>query len=232
MIPARLPAATTSWRAIPPAAAALLAASLLTMVMLAHHPVAEHHLGAELLTDLARQGRAAALVHGLITVVVGALLYGVVALALRLDLRRPGIAFGLAVYGLGCAAMTGAMLLDGFATSAMAGWLLAHGPAAAHTAGAGVAAPDLSSLALIAIGIQVLAKAGFVGMGVGMICLSWSRPSATRLLAALALLAGFLPALAVASGTVLTPPSLIVLTALQAVWYLGAAWTLWRGLKP
>jgi len=232
MIPARHPAATTSWRAIPPAAAALLAASLLTMVVLAHHPVAEHHLGIELIADLARQGRATAQVHTLITVLVGALLYGVVALALHLDLRRPSIAFGLTVYGLGCAAMTGAMLLDGFATSAMAGWLLAHGPASAQAAAAGVAAPDLSSLALIAIGIQVLAKAGFVGMGVGMLCLSWSRPSATRLLAGLALPAGLLPALAIASGTVLRPPSLIALTALQALWYLGAAWTLWRGTKP
>lgn len=232
MIPAPHPAATTAWRTVPPAAAALFAASLLTMVMLAHHPVAARHAGADLIADLAQQGRATALVHTMITVLVGALLYGVVALALRLDLRRPAIAFGLAVYGLGCAAMTGAMLLDGFATSAMAAWLLAHGPAASQAAGAGVAAPDITSLALIAIGIQLLAKAGFVAMGVGILCLSWSRPSATRLLAALALPAGLLPALAVATGTVLTPPSLIVLTALQALWYVGAAWTLWRGPRP
>jgi hypothetical protein len=232
MIPARHPAATTAWRTVPPAAAALFAASLLTMVMLAHHPVAAHHAGAELVADLAQQGRAAALVHAMITVLVGALLYGVVALALRLDLRRPGIAFGLAVYGLGCAAMTGAMLLDGFATSAMAGWLLAHGAAAGHAAAAGIGAPDIASLALIAIGIQVLTKAGFVGMGAGMLCLSWSRASSSRLLAALALPAGLLPAVAVIGGTTVAPHSLIVLTALQAPWYLAAAWTLWRVPQP
>lgn len=222
MIPADPQAASiTPPPTIPPAAVALCAASLLTVFMLAHHPVAEHHVGAAMLADLVRLGDAAARVHTMIIALVCALLYGVVALALRLDLRRPAVAFGLAAYGMGCAAMIGAMLLDGFATSAMAGWLLARG----------AATPDIASLALIAIGIQLLTRAGFVAMGVGIACLSWSRARSTRLLAALALPAGLLPVLAVACDTNMVPHSLIVLTGLQAAWYAGAAWTLWRGFR-
>jgi hypothetical protein len=227
MIPADLPLAAAASRKLPPApVVTLLAASLSTILMLAHHPVATHRDGAALLADLVQLGDAAKQVHTMIIALVGLLLYGVTALALRLDLRRPAIAFGLAAYGFGCAAMVGAMLLDGFATVAMARWLLAHAQAASP--------PDIANLALIAIGIQLLARAGFVGMGIGILCLSWSRPAGSRLstmLAVLALPGGLLPLLAVGFGVYMAPHSLMVLTAVQALWYLGAAWTLWRGFR-
>ncbi|MFS2021875.1 hypothetical protein ACEN88_35610, partial [Massilia sp. CT11-108] len=51
-----------------------------------------------------------------------------------------------------------------------------------------------AAFSLIAIAIQVLTKAGLIGMGVGMCCLSWASPRAAdgkcRLLAVLALPAG------------------------------------------
>jgi hypothetical protein len=224
MIPADYTAANAPARAIPFPAVALCVASLATMVLLAHHPVAAHQDGGDLVADLVHLGDAAKQVHTVIIALVVALLYGVTALALRLDLRRPAVAFGLAAYGFGCATMVGAMLLDGFATVGMAKWLLAH----AQPGGK----PDIASLVLIAIGIQLLSRAGFVGMGIGILCLSWSRLTGTRLLAVLALPGGVLPLLAVAFGTYMAPHSLIMLTALQALWYVGAAWMLWRGFKP
>jgi hypothetical protein len=191
-------------RTIPAASVGLLAAGSATLILLAQHPVAEHHAGAAL--------------HGALTGLLCILLYGVLTLAHRIGLQRPAVGFGLAAYGFGCAAMIGAMLFDGFVTARLAEWLLAHGQADGGAA-----------LALVAICIQVLTKAGLIGMGLGVCCLSWARARSTRLLAALGVLGGLLPALAVmALGLRLEPQLLIALTGLQALWYAGAALWLWR----
>lgn len=208
-------------RGIPPAAWALVAASVALVALLAHHPVVTHAEGfADKLAALDRLGGASALVHGTLFAVVGALLYGVTALALALDLRRPAILFGLICHAAGCAAVCGAMLFDGFVTAPLARAALAHGWS---EDGAGPA------LALVGIAIQMLTKAGFVGMGAGMCCLSWANPRATRLLAALAVPGGLATALAAGSGLHMHTHSLMALTGLQALWYAAAALTLWRG---
>ena len=216
MITAQSSPAINPPRRPPPAALALAAASILTLVLLAHHPMAAHHAGDALLQDLVRLGDSSAHVHGGIIALVCALLYGVIALGLRLGLRRPAVAFGLAAYGFGCAAMTGAMLLDGFVTAPLARWLVSN-----------PAPGGIASLALVAASIQVLTKAGFTAMGLGIACLSWARPRSTPLLAALALPGGLLPILA-ALAMQMQPHSLILLTGLQLLWYVAAAWHLWR----
>ena len=207
-------------RTVPAPAVALFSAALATLALLAHHPTLARggdraaHLHA--MVDL---GGAAAAVHGLLAVVVLVLLYGVIALALVLDAHRPGVAFGLASYGIGCTALLGAMLLDGYVMAALAGRLLSPG----------MPPDDTVLFTLVPLCIQALTKAGLAAMGVGMCCLSWSRVRTTRLLAVLAPLAGVLPvALAIAGGAWLGPHILIGLTGLQALWYAGAAWTLWR----
>jgi hypothetical protein len=210
--------------ASPPAAFALAAASIATLALLAHHPVAGRtHADPAGLQAIAHLGGQAALVHSALIVVVGALLYGVIALALRLGLRRPAVAFGIAIYGAGCASMTVAMLLDGFVVARLAEHLLASGQP-----------PEgQSARALAWIAIQVFTRAGFFGMGIGVCLLSWSRAGAGRLLAILALPAAVLPMAALAiSGIAINPRILIALTGLQAVWYLGAAWRLWPGGFP
>lgn len=190
------------------------------VAIVAHHPVVARGTGhADTLAALVRLGDGAALVHGALFGVVGALLYGVTALALALGMRRPAVVFGLVCYALGCGAVGGAMLCDGFITPHLARVALVHGWANDATA------PLFS---LVAIAIQMLTKAGLVGMGAGMCCLSWANPRTTRLLAALALPAGLATALAAASGLHMHPNSLMILTGLQALWYAGAALTLWR----
>lgn len=207
-------------QSIPPAAWALVVASAAMVALLAHHPVVAHGAGhADTLAALARLGASAALVHGTLFIVIGGLLYGVTALALALGMRRPVVTFGLICHALGCAAVGGAMLCDGFVTPRLAQVALDHG----WTNDGGAAL-----FSLIAITIQVLTKAGLIGMGAGMCCLSWSGPRTTRLLAALALPAGLCTAIAAASGLHMVPHSLLILTGLQALWYAGAALTLWR----
>jgi hypothetical protein len=218
--PAAAPSPTASIRAIPPAAWALVVASATMVALLAHHPVIGHATTyADRMAALARLGTSAALVHGALFGVVAVLLYGVTTLALALDARRPAVPFGLICHALGCGAVGGAMLLDGFITAPLAQAALDHGwPADATTV----------AFNLVAIAIQMLTKAGLVGMGVGMCCLSWSNARVTRVLAALALPAGLGTAFAAASGLRMHTHSLVLLTGLQALWYAGAALTLWR----
>lgn len=214
------PPPTASIRGIPPAAWALVIASATMVALLAHHPVIAHTTTyADKMAALARLGTSAALVHGALFGVVAVLLYGVTTLALALDARRPAVAFGLICHALGCGAVGCAMLLDGFVTAPLAQAALDHGwPADATTV----------TFNLVAIAIQMLTKAGLIGMGAGMCCLSWSNARATRLLAALALPAGLATAIAAASGLRMHTHSLVLLTSLQALWYAGAALTLWR----
>jgi hypothetical protein len=205
-----------------PAAIALAAASIATLALLAHHPVGRRSPGdPDKLHDIVQLGGQAALVHATLIVVVGALLYGVIALALRLGVRRPAVAFGVTVYGAGCGAMGAAMLLDGFVVARLAGHLLASGqPPEGRIA-----------LALVAIAVQIFTRAGFFGMGIGICLLSWARAGAGRLLATLALPAAVLPMAALGiSGVTINPPILIALTGLQATWYLAAAYRLWPGV--
>jgi hypothetical protein len=139
------------------------------VALLAHHPVVAHGGGqTDTLAALARLGDVSARVHGALFVVIGFLLYGVTALALALGTRRPAIVFGLLCHALGCAAVGGAMLCDGFVTPGLARIALDHGWAYDGTA---------ALLALVAIAIQALTNAGLVGMGAGMCCLSWAAPS-------------------------------------------------------
>jgi hypothetical protein len=218
--PAADPSPTASIRAIPPAAWALVVASATMVALLAHHPVMGHATTyADKMAALARLGTSSALVHGALFGVVAVLLYGVTALALALDARRPAAAFGLLCHALGCGAVGGAMLLDGFITAPLAQAALDYAwPADATTV----------TFNLVAISIQMLTKAGLVGMGIAMCCLSWSNARATPLLAALALPAGLGSAFAAASGLRMHTHSLVLLTSLQALWYAGAALTLWR----
>lgn len=213
---------------LPPRAAgccALVGASLLVLVFLAHHPVSSGtHDTHGMLESLAHLGSRAALVHALLIGLVALLLFGVIDLADALGRARPrrrvGVGFGLALYGGGCAAVAGAMLLDGFVTAQLAARLLEHG------------APVLDSapamFALVGSLIQALTKAGLVAMGVGMCALSAAAGRRSSWFVVAGPLAGLLPVLvAVASGMRLQPHVLFVLAAGQALWYLGAARTLW-----
>ena len=197
-------------RAIPPAAWALAIAGAAMVALLFHHPVVAHGAGhADKLTALVRLGDRSARVHGALFVVCGFLLYGVIAMAMALGTRRPVIAFGVACHALGCAAVGGAMLGDGFITSRLAGVALDQGWPQDGTA---------AVFALIVIAIQVLTKAGLIGMGISMCCLSWASPRTTPLLAALALPAGLGTALAAASGQHKHPHSRMAPTGVQALW--------------
>lgn len=210
---------------------ALAGASVMVLVFLSHHPVSGGaHDARTMLEALTHLGERAALVHALLIGLVGMLLFGVIdladALAATQARQRTGVAFGLALYGGGCAAVTAAMLGDGFVTPQLAARLLER----SGTGGEAAALLDSAPALFVLLGslIQVSTKAGLLGMGLGMVCLSWAGRRRGSWFAALGPLAGLLPvAVAVWLGTRLQPHSLIVLAACQALWYFGAARVLW-----
>lgn len=211
-------------RPVPYGALAFFLATVVIVVMLGHHPVAEGARSAreslDLIAQLAVQD---GLVHAVLIGAVAMLLYGAVELCLALGLLRAPVAAGLAAYGIGCAFVVGAMLLDGFVTPQAALRLSGRGDALVQAAGA--------SFVVVSSCIQVLTKAGLCGMGAGMLMWSaacWKLPSG-RTLGVLGVLAGFLPPLAVAlAGMRVQPHLLMLLAAAQGAWNLGAGIYLWK----
>jgi hypothetical protein len=210
-------------RSMPFGGLGFLLATLLTVVLLAHHPVATKSTSQAVTLDLIIQlGARDEIVHGLLIGAFGLLLYGVTELSLLLDARRPQVAAGLLAYVLGCASVIGAMLLDGFVTP----------QAALHISQAGGTLQDASaSFAVLSTCIQVLTKAGLCAMGAGMLLWSpacWNHRSG-RALAVCGILAGFVPSVAVVmAGVRLQPHLLILLAAGHGLWNLSAAYLLWK----
>lgn len=209
---------------VPCGAIAFFLATLVTVVMLGHHPVASGTRSAQESLDLIAQlAWQDGLVHAVLIAAVAMLLYGAVELSLALGLLRAPVAAGLAAYGMGCAFVIGAMLLDGFVTPQAAMRLAGKGEAAVQAGAA--------SFVIVSSCIQMLTKAGLCGMGTGMLmwsAASWKLPSA-RLLAVLGVFAGFLPPLLVAlAGMRVQPHLLMLLAAGQGMWNVGAGAFLWN----
>ena len=88
---------------------ALIAAAAASMLAMAHHP-----------TSL-RAGAMIGIVHGVMILVVGAMLYGFSHFARRRGLGRPAVLAGLIAYGIGAAANIGAAVINGFVAPALPG---------------------------------------------------------------------------------------------------------------
>jgi hypothetical protein len=214
----------TAVRPTPFGALAFVLATLVTLFMLAHHPVAAGAMSqAERLDQIIQLGAQDELVHGVLIGVIGLLVYGVVDLSLALGIGRPLVAAGLAAYVLGCASVTGAMLLDGFVTPQAALRIWQQGATAMQGAS--------PAFAVLGSCIQVLTKAGQCAMGVGMLAwsaASWNQRDA-RVLALLGIVAGFLPPVLIAlSGVRLQPHLLMWMAAAMGAWNLAAARHLWK----
>ena len=129
---------------------ALIAAAATSMLAMAHHP-----------TSL-RAGAMIGIVHGVMILVVGAMLYGFAHFARRRGLERPAVLAGLIAYGIGAAANIGAAVINGFVAPA----LPAHGAPGAR-----------GSVRLRLGGDQALAGLGVIAIGAAYTALV-ARPAA------------------------------------------------------
>jgi hypothetical protein len=182
---------------------ALIGAAAVSMLAMAHHP-----------TSL-RAGATIGIVHGVMILVVGAMLYGFSHFARRRGLRRPAVLAGLVAYGIGAAANIGAATISGFVAPALAG----HESALHH---------DLFAFAWAAN--QALAGLGVAAVGAAYALWSLDLLRTNRLLAALGLLAGGVPALLLIGGWIdMHLHAAIMVYAAQALWAVLVGWLMLRG---
>lgn len=220
---------TSSWPALyRPAAIAICATIAIAFVALSHHPVSSGATSAQAsLAYLAGEGTRDRLVHGALIVMFAILAGGHAVFASLLGAARPVVLLAMTAYLAGSGLVSGAMLLDGFVTPALAARFLAVSEATAlqvHVC-----------LAAIGIGIQLLTRAGLLAMSVALLAFAWALLSGppplhhARGLAVLASLAALLPAGFVLFGNVaLAPANLLAIFAALAAWYAGMAWALFN----
>lgn len=181
----------------------LIAAAAASMLAMAHHPTSLH------------AGAMIGIVHGVMILVVGAMLYGFCHFARRRGLERPAVLAGLAAYGIGAAANVGAATINGFVAPALAG----HGSTLHH---------DLFAFAWAAN--QALAGLGVAAVGAAYALWSVDLLRTNRLLAALGLLAGGLPAVLLVGGWIdMHLQAAIAVYAGQALWAVLVGWLMLRG---
>ena len=162
--------------------------------------------------------------HGVAIASVCAYGFGYATLARRLGLQRPEVLAGLLVYLLGCVAMIGATILDGFVTPHIAADAIAAAPQRIAFA--------YNLVHFIGIVLNDLAKLGWVLQAVAT--LAWSvtllhKPGLPRTVGVTGMLSSALVvALIAGSATDMTMTSLLSVLFAQLTWNLAAAAYLMR----
>lgn len=155
------------------------------------------------------------------TIVIGtllALLFGFAVYALRRGLHRSAVIGGLIAFTFGIATTIGAALIDGFLIPEIASRYV--------DATAELMNRSAMLLQTCSLAIQVATKAGLVGMALGIVL--WSADlildkGFLRIAGIVGVLAGIVPAVLTLSGGYLNPHSLMIVIAIQTLWYLTIA---------
>src|SRR6476619_5275012 len=198
---------------------AIAAATIVSTVFVALDRSGGGSNALEVLQVIAKLQVLKEVVHGVAIASVCAYAFGYAALARRLGLARPLVLAGLPLYLLGCVAMIGATILDGFVT-----------PHIAMDAIAGSAYAVKFAYALIrSIGIVLndLAKLGWILQAVGTLAWSFALLRDRGLNGAVGMI-GFLSstlviALIAGSATHMSMTSLLSVLLAQLIWNLEAA---------
>ena len=178
---------------------------------------------AQVLAGIAGLAWLKALVHGVAIASVCAYGFGYASLARRLGMHRPLVLAGLVVYLIGCVAMVGATIIDGFVIP--------------HVALDASAAPDRIRFAYdlvhyLGVVLNDLAKLGWILQAIG--ALAWScvllrTPGFERAIGLLGLLSSALVcAVVLGSATSMSMAALLGVLIAQLLWNLAAAVLLLR----
>ncbi len=199
--------------------------SALTILAIAHHPVATSHSATKAIGEIVSLGRLDRVVHGSVIAIIAGLIFAFLFVASRLGLTRPAVLAGLVGYTIGACAMIGAALIDGFLVPDIAARVDLNSPAAVGAAQA--------VLLACALTIQIATKLGVIAMsaGVALWSIALVRMANPLRLAGIIGLASAALAMAVLflMGSTLTPHSVELIVIAQALWYLTIATLLIRG---
>jgi hypothetical protein len=182
----------------------------------------------EILQGIAGLQQLKEVVHGVAIASVCAYAFGYMTLARRLGLQRPLVLAGLAAYLLGCVAMIGATILDGFVTPHIAVDAIAGSPERVAFA------YDL--VHYLGVILTDLAKLGWTLQAVG--AAAWSlallrEKGLGRVIGVTGMLSSALVAITlVESATNMSMTSLLSVLLAQLIWNLAAAVVLLRSPTP
>jgi hypothetical protein len=215
-------------------AAAFTVCALASLTLLANRPGGNPASFADLIKDEAAHQVIDGVVHGGFVVTLVALIICFVFLSRLLGLAKSSVVIGLVSFCAGCGALIASMVLDGFATRAIA------------VRFAGVEDPQPAKTLFILVGtlIRFLMPMGLLFQFVAMLSWSWAivkRPGFARAVGLLGSVVAIILIVAIfAAPAAMAAHVILGGVALQAIWYLAIAalllnralWPILLGSKP
>jgi hypothetical protein len=198
-------------------AAAFLVCALASLALLASHPGGNPGSFADLIKDEAAHQLIDGVVHGGFVITLVALTICFVFLSRLLGSAGTSVVIGLVCFCVGCGALTASMVLDGFATPAIA----------ARYAAADDLQPAKTLFILVGTLIRFLMPMGLLFQFVAMLSWSWAivkRPGLSRAVGLLGSVVAVILIVAIfAIPTAMAAHVILAAIALQAIWYLAIA---------
>jgi hypothetical protein len=215
-------------------AAAFSLCALASLTLLASHPSGSPGRFADLVRDEAAHQVIDGVVHGGFVVTLVALIICFVLWSRFLGLAKPPVVIGLVCFCAGCGALIASMVLDGFATPAIA----------VRFAGVDDLQPAKTLFILVGTLIRFLMPMGLLFQFVAMLSWSWAivkRPGFSRAVGLLGSVVAIILTVAIfAIPAAMAAHVILGGLALQAIWYLAiaallfnrASWPISLGSKP
>ena len=215
-------------------AVAFTVCALASLTLLANHPSGSPGSFAELIKDEAAHQVIDGVVHGGFCITLVALIICFVLLSRFLGLAKTSVVIGLVCYCAGCGALIASMVLDGFATPAIA----------VRFAGVDDLQPAKPLFILVGTIIRFLMPMGLLFQFVAMLSWSWAivkRPGFAPAVGFLGSVVAIMLIVAIFTIPAAMAPHVILGgIALQAIWYLAIAallfnrrsWPTSEGSKP
>ena len=198
-------------------AAAFLVCALASLTLLANHPGGNPGSFADLIKDEAAHQVIDGVVHGGFVITLVALIICFVLLSRLLGSAKSSVVIGLVCFCAGCTALIASMVLDGFATPAIA----------VRFAGLDDLQPAKTLFILLGTLIRFLMPIGLLFQFVAMLSWSWAivkRPGLSRAVGLLgSVMAIILMVTIFAIPTAMATHVILGGMALQVVWYLAIA---------
>jgi hypothetical protein len=204
----------------------LIASSVLAVLFMAHHPTAETHDAAALAADIGGKASLSRFVHGGLIALLAAQLFAFTVFCRWVGAERGAVGAGLVAYAIGTGAMIGAALISGFVVSDLATHY-AH-----EAAGDSQAFMDLLRISMT--GNQALAKLGVITMSIAIVLWAFAlfRTHRPVWVAIVGLLAGLVPAVALATGLIhLDVAGMLLVVIAETVWNLSVGVLLVRATR-
>ena len=215
-------------------AAAFLVCALASLTLLVNHPGGNPGSFADLIKNEAAHQVIDGVVHGGFVITLVALIICFVLLSRLLGLATSSVVIGLVCFCAGCAALIASMMLDGFATPAIA----------VRFAGVDDLQPAKTLFILVGTLIRFLMPMGLLFQFVAMLSWSWAivkRPGLSRAVGLLGSVVAVILIVAIfAIPTAMAAHIILGGIVLQSIWYLAlaallfnrASWPISLGSKP